>query len=71
MTAPPDALIFAGVSVKDPPVRSAVRLLFVKVRVTVDAVPVGIEVGLNVLAIVAGPSTVSVAVLLAAPTVEI
>ena len=66
VTAPPDALMFASVSVKAPPVRLPAFGL-VSVSVTTLVPPGEIEVGLNALAIVGGATTVRLAVLLAAP----
>src|ERR1700733_1171838 len=50
-TIPPKALIFTSVSVNAPPV-SANELLLDSVKVARELAPCGIEVGLNVLAIV-------------------
>jgi len=71
-TAPPTALIFASVSVNAPPV-SAEVLLLVKVNVTVEDPPDGIEAGLKAFAIVGAASAVTVrsAVLLAVPAVGV
>ena len=57
-------------SVKAPPVR-AEALLLDKVRVTTELPPDWIEAGLNALAMVGAASTVSVAVLLAAPALGV
>ena len=65
-TAPPCALILARVSVKAAPV-SALALPFVNVRVTEEFPPVGIEAGLNALAMEGAVTTVRVAVLLTVP----
>jgi hypothetical protein len=71
-TAPPTALIFASVSVNAPPVRLD-ALLLVKVNVTVEDPPDGIEAGLKAFAIVGAASAVTVrsAVLLAVPAVGV
>ncbi|MGD0632618.1 MAG: hypothetical protein ABR987_25110, partial [Terracidiphilus sp.] len=50
-TAPPKALMFTSVSVKEPPVR-AVLLLLLSVRVTTEFAPDTIAFGLNALAMV-------------------
>ena len=69
-TALPAALMLVRVSLKAPPV-SAVGLPFDRVKVTAELPPDCIVVGLNALAMVGAPSTVSVAVLLAAPAVAV
>ena len=69
-TAPPEAFIFASVSVNAPPV-SAVALVFFKVSVTVEAPPDTIDLGLKALAMVGAVNTVSVGVLLAPPAVGV
>src|SRR5579871_727484 len=71
-TAPPEALTCARVSVNAPPV-SAVELVLVRVRVTIEVDPEEIDAGLKALAIVgaASPVTVRLAVLLAAPVVGV
>jgi hypothetical protein len=66
VTAPPNALMLASVSVNAPPVR-AEPLPFDSVRVTTELPPDAIPAGLNPFAIVGRDSTVRVAVLLAAP----
>src|SRR5579871_575011 len=69
-TAPPEALMFVRVSVKAAPVKDEV-LAFLRVRVTVDFPPGAIAVGLNALVMEGAASTVSVALLLAAPAVGV
>ena len=69
-TAPPTADMFASVSENAPPVRADV-LLLVRVSVTVEEPPDGIEVGLNALLMLGAASTVRFAVLLAVPAVVV
>jgi hypothetical protein len=72
VTPPPAALMFASVSVNEPPV-SAEALVFDNVNVTAELAPDAMVAGLNALAIVGTASavTVRVAVLLAAPAVGV
>lgn len=61
VTAPPSAVMFVSVSLNAAPVRLE-AFGFVSVSVTTEEPPAEIEVGLNALAIVGGPSTVKVTV---------
>lgn len=61
VTAPPTALIFVSVSVNEA-LLSAEAFGLVSVNVTFEVPPTVIEVGLNALLIVGGPSTVKVTV---------
>lgn len=61
VTDPPTAVMFVSESLNVAPVR-LLAFGLVSVRVTVEEPPVAIEVGLNALAMVGGPSTVKVTV---------
>ena len=60
VTAPPAALILVSVSVNEAFVNAGAAFGLVKVSVTVDVPPTGIEVGENALAMVGGDKTVNV-----------
>lgn len=70
-TAPPAAVMFTSVSLKDAFVSAVVVLLLERVRVTVELPPEAIDVGLKTFPMVGGPRTVRLAVLLPVPAVGI
>ena len=69
-TAPATALMLTSVSVNAPLVK-AEALLLDRVRVTREVPPDGIVAGLNALVMVGAANTVSVALLLAGPVVDV